>query len=111
MVVVGFMAACRHLDWGFLGVWNGITVFFAVRALQSGSRAIGEHMLKVEQDSHEQRLLELGEVTSSSATLAAGVNDDDEAAGRSIDGAASVSSGESDDEPNFRSVLDNVQQM
>ena len=39
------MAAVRHFDWGFLGVWNGIAVFFTARALQSSWRAVGHHML------------------------------------------------------------------
>eukprot|EP00955_Chlamydomonas_euryale_P059382 357374-Chlamydomonas_euryale.AAC.3 len=39
------MAMVRHLNWGFLGVWNGIFVFFAVRALQSGVMAVRKHVL------------------------------------------------------------------
>ena len=43
-IVTAFMAAVRHFGWGFLGVWNGITVFFMARALQSSIRAVGHHM-------------------------------------------------------------------
>jgi hypothetical protein len=98
------MTACRTLNWGFLGVWNGIAVFFAVRAMQSGSRAIREHMLGGEQRSQEQRLLELGEGPEVFAGVGQGAappGDDDDPSSSAVDATYNPSSGESDDEPNF----------
>ena len=47
------MAAVRHFGWGFLGVWNGITVFFMARALQSSIRAVGHHMFGAKQSGQQ----------------------------------------------------------
>jgi hypothetical protein len=44
-VTVAYMTACSHFHWGYLGVWNGILVFFVSRAAQNGTRAVVVHMM------------------------------------------------------------------
>ncbi|KAG1674595.1 hypothetical protein FOA52_001844 [Chlamydomonas sp. UWO 241] len=46
-IVSAYMALARHMGWGFLGVWNGIVVFFATRALQSGILAVRKHIMGI----------------------------------------------------------------
>lgn len=40
-----YMTACSLYKWGYIGVWNGILLFFVVRAAQNGTRAVIVHML------------------------------------------------------------------
>jgi hypothetical protein len=53
------MTACRHFGWGFVGIWNGIVVFFAIRSLQSGVRAVQVHLMGVEEPPSLQSLQEI----------------------------------------------------
>ena len=73
-IVAAFMAACRHYAWGFVGVWNGIAVFFFVRAVQSGVRVVGAHMLGRGSSPEEQRLMEMGESMASGVEEEGGVD-------------------------------------
>lgn len=80
-IVAAFMAACRHYAWGFIGVWNGIALFFFVRAVQSGVRAVGAHMLERSNHPEEQRLMELGEGMTSSVDAVSSVEEQAEGQG------------------------------
>lgn len=44
LIVMAFMAFVRFTNGGFMGIWQGITVFFIARSFQSGLRAWSRHI-------------------------------------------------------------------
>ncbi len=89
IVVTAFMQLCRMWSMGFVGIWNGIVVFFVTRALQSGIRAVFCHLLAPTESAtpETERLLDLG----------VGIEDEEISAGRRVGVYTSV-----DEEPELQ---------
>ncbi|GAX79769.1 hypothetical protein CEUSTIGMA_g7209.t1 [Chlamydomonas eustigma] len=68
-----YMTACRHFGWGFVGIWNGIVLFFAIRSLQSGVRAVQVHVMGVEDAPSIQSLQDVEVVQEDKTSLSEGV--------------------------------------